>query len=512
MKNFGVSLPTGTRKTTLADGTSRTATTGEPADDVTRLIAALTAVVTGVPDRFSDLAGTVTRAQLAQDVLDFVAAQVAATLPPAVDFSALTGTVTRAQLAQDVLDYIATAAEAAAQQAVAGALATPARKPVVTGSSPGDGEILATFPEVPGVLFYDMRLVPNGQSPDFYNVGTSGSSSPLHAYSLSGGLYDVRVAAVFDQDRTDVEVSDPVTIGVAGLAKPAITSVTPAPGQVSVAFDPVPGAVGYEAQTSSVGGSGGGFGLNPIISQPGTGSPLVITGLSAGDYAISLVAYFDADHNSASYNDISVTVTVPAASGSKLPTPVIDQVVNHYGQIAAVLQDYVPNANAYLIRIYNDAGYDNTSRVDSPTNLYIDGPSDLTGFTGGPYHVTVQAVGDGYTDSDIAGPVDIAMPVKLATPTGLAATGGAGFIDAAFDLVENADGYHVNASSVDANFATGAAGPGSPVHVLGAYDLNGGAQGPLPAGTYEVTVQATCSDYEHYSDSDYSSSVTVTVT
>lgn len=206
--------------------------------------------------------------------------------------------------------------------AASGAPAAPggaAAAPVIAGVTPGDGQLVVAFtaPNDGGSAIQDYEVSTNGGGAW---TALGATASPVTLGSLTNGTtYQVALRAVngFGSGATsNVVAGTPRTVPGA----PTLASVTPAAGQLSVAFT-APASTGGAAITTYEVSLDDGGSWQPRQSGT-TASPLVVTGLTNGaTHTVRVRAVNAAGAGAASANATATVGGPPTAPQHVLATP-----------------------------------------------------------------------------------------------------------------------------------------------------------------------------------------------
>ncbi len=254
--------------------------------------------------------------------------------------------------------YIVTAVNAMGESAApAEVSATPAAPVAVPAAPagvtavPGDGQVTISWNPVPGATSYNIYSSTTAGVTTATGTKIANASSPAIQTGLTDGTayyYIVTAVNAIGESAAPAEVSATPAAPVAVPAAPAGVTAVPGDGQVTISWNPVPGATSYNIYSSTTAG---------VTTATGTkianaSSPAIQTGLTDGTAYYYIVTAVNAIGESAAPAEVSATpaapVAVPAAPAGVTAVPGDGQVTISWNP--------VPGATSYNIYWSTTAG------------------------------------------------------------------------------------------------------------------------------------------------------------
>jgi hypothetical protein len=299
--------------------------------------------------------------------------------------------------------------------AVSGTPGTTPSAPMITGITPGIGQLSVAFtaPTSTGgfaITSYQYSL--NGSDGTFIPINTT--VSPILITGLTNSTtYQVSILAVNQKGNGTPSHAVSATTNTVPPSAPTITLITPGPGigQLSIAFNP---------PTSDGGFAITGYEYTATPVPPTTGSPvngstgptsIIITGLSNATYQVQIRAVNQKGTGAISNMLEGTPVTVPLA-------PTITGITSGVKQLEV---NFTPPSTGGAPILYYEYSLDNpppSNWVNAGTGnpIYITGLSDGTS-----YSVTIRAVnvyGNGDSSATVPATTTV-LPPSAPTITGI---------------------------------------------------------------------------------------------
>jgi hypothetical protein len=311
----------------------------------------------------------------------------------------------------------------------------------------------------------------------------TGKSSPITVSGLTNGdTYELTAVATTRAGSSPSSAASSPVVPATTPGAPTSVVATPSDGQASVSFTPPASDGGYPISSYSVTANDTTNPANGGQAVTGPGSPIVVTGLTDGDYYTFTVVAANSLGNGSQGRSASVRpLGLPGA-----PTGVGAAPGNGKASVSFTAPSWTGGAN---VTSYTVTATDTTNPANGGQTLTgQSSPITVKGLTNGDsYEFTVVAnnvVGAGSASAPSSAVVPATVPAAPVIGTAVAADGEAtvSFTPPASDGGQAVTSYTVLAHDLtnSANGGQTAAGTGSPVTITGLID----------GDTYAFTVSA----------------------